>query len=262
VTVFFYVDGLVFYSQFSELAPHQIALVTIGIAVLLVGVWSVSAIEPETGEGGVHLGSWADEADCSADEDESSPTWTESFTDEPSGDEASLFVIGHGDEVPSSSRSAPYTPPLSPSLAVSSRRRRSSGYQARYGTLLPELAPPGVPAGFSIGFNTSSPGFTLRTHHQLHEHTNSDGDVFRTRSRSPAQERSGKRAMSLDLGTASSDLNAGVETTSATSSEDRVVAEGEHANRHAAGSDPGLWDRLMGQGKRKLSLPEREIARD
>jgi len=256
-----YVDGLVFYSQFSELAPHQIALVTIGIAVLLVGVWSVSAIESETGEGGVHLGSWADEADCSADEDEASPIWTESFTDEPSGDEISLLVDGYGDEMPSSPRSATYTPPLSPSIAVSSRRRRSSGYQARYGTLLPELAPPGVPAGFSIGFNTSSPGFTLRTHHQLHEHTNSDGDVFGTRSRSPAQERSGKRAVSPDLGVASSGQNAGVEAASAVSADDRVVAEEENASRYAAGSDPGLWDRLMGRGKRKLSLPERDIAR-
>lgn len=227
----------------------------------MVGVWSVSAIEPETGEGGVHLGSWADEADCSADEDEASPTWTESFTDEPSGVEVSLLVDGH-DEMPSSPRSATYTPPLSPSLAVSSRRRRSSGYQARYGTLLPELAPPGVPAGFSIGFNTSSPGFTLRTHHQSHEHTNSDGDVFGTRSRSPAQERSGKRAMSLDLGAPGSSLVAGMDATSATSSEDRVVDEGENATRYAAGSDPGLWDRLMGRGKRKLSLPERETARD
>jgi hypothetical protein len=221
----------------------------------------VSAIEPKTGEGGVHLGSWADEAECSAEEDEASPTWTDSFTDEPSGDGSSVFIGGVGDEVPSSPRSAIYTPPLSPSLAISSRRRRSSGYQARYGTLLPELAPPGLPAGFSIGFNTSSPGFTLRTHHQSHEHTNSDGDVFGTRGRNLSEDRGGKRAMSLDLGTQASDQTTGAaEPPSGTQSGDRPEAEIQEWLD--ARSNPGLWDRLMGRGKRKLSLPDREPISD
>ncbi|KAJ9091054.1 hypothetical protein QFC19_009291, partial [Naganishia cerealis] len=60
-------DGLVFYSQFSELSRVQVALVTVGIIVLLVGVWSVSAIEPITGESGVHLGTWVDDLEDGCD---------------------------------------------------------------------------------------------------------------------------------------------------------------------------------------------------
>lgn len=193
------IDGLVFYSQFSELAPHQIVLVTIGIAVLLLGVWSVSAVKADTGEGGVQLGSWADEADLTDDEEEASPIWSEAFTDEPGGD-----GLDHSNSSAlATQEDVARTPPLSP--LVSPRRRRSSGYQARYGTLIPELAPPGMPAGFSIGFNTSSPGFALRRHHHHHEHANSDGEALGRQIRSSSEPRTGKRASSLDGGTRSAE---------------------------------------------------------
>lgn len=156
-------------------------------------MWSVSAIRPDTGEGGVQLGSWADEADLTDEEDDESPLLSESFTDEPEEDpsdqvEGSALAL-QSDAIP--------TPPLSP--LASPRRRCSSGYQARYGTLIPELAPPGLPAGFSIGFNTSSPGFALRRHH-YHEHANSDGDALGRQIRSHSPSSSAKRSASLDGG--------------------------------------------------------------
>lgn len=165
---------------------------TIGIAVLLVGVWSVSAIRPDTGEGGVQLGSWADEADSSDEEEDNSPLWSESLTDEPAQESPEQH---HDGSALALQADAACTPPLSP--VTSPRRRRSSGYQARYGTLIPELAPPGLPAGFSIGFNTSSPGFALRRHHN-HEHASSDGEALGRQIRSHSESRTGKRASSLD----------------------------------------------------------------
>jgi hypothetical protein len=201
----------VFYSQFSELAPHQIALVTVGIAVLLVGVWSVSAIE-KTGEGGVQVGSWADEPEFSDDEDDTP------YMDEPS-------EMGNQDDtsIPPSpvltTASGP-TPPMSPSASTHSKRRRSSGYQAIYGTLIPELAPPGVPAGFSIGFNTSSPGFSLRT---AHGRSNSMGEMSDGITRSHLG--GGKRGLSLDRGRPSS------------GSEGRTDGAGQSGTREALGSD-------------------------
>jgi len=53
-------DGLVFYDQFGRLRPHQIALVFVGVVVLFLGVWVVSAIQP-TGQGGVDVGTWVEE---------------------------------------------------------------------------------------------------------------------------------------------------------------------------------------------------------
>lgn len=168
------IDGLVFYSQFSELSRLQISLVTCGIVVLLIGVWSVSAIEPTTGESGVHLGSWADEIsedECNVSEENRVP-----FTDEPE-----ILLAGESavDSAPATPvfrdqeqfsnvtwpKSARYQNPLAlPSHLQGDPVLRHS-LHTRYGTLIPELAPPGLPAGFSIGFNTSSPGFAIRSVH-------------------------------------------------------------------------------------------------
>lgn len=179
--------------------------------VLLIGVWSVSAIEPATGEGGVHLGSWADE--ISEDECNISDEHRLPFSDEP--DQINL----RGD---SAVDSAPATPQLSdqgafgsgswpklprnhpvsplPSHLLADPPRRHSMH-TRYGTLIPELAPPGLPAGFSIGFNTSSPGFAIRS---IHGNT-ADGEqdsLWRRRRRHSLDHkgRLPKRGLSLDMG--------------------------------------------------------------
>lgn len=205
-----FADGLVFYSQFSELSRLQVSLVTCGIVVLLIGVWSVSAIEPATGEGGVHLGSWADEIsdeECNLSDEQRLP-----FSDEPDQ------IYLHGD---SAVDSAPGTPQLSdqgafgsgtwpklsrnppasplPSHLLGDPTRRHSMH-TRYGTLIPELAPPGLPTGFSIGFNTSSPGFAIRSIHGHHADGEQDSVWKRRRRHSLDQKgKSPKRGLSLDM---------------------------------------------------------------
>lgn len=205
-------DGLVFYSQFSELSRLQISLVTCGIVVLLIGVWSVSAIEPSTGESGVHLGTWADDisdTECNISEENRIP-----FTDEP----VSLMA---GE---SAVESAPATPvlreqgqfghstgpksarhqlasALPPNLQEDPVRRHSM--HTRYGTLIPELVPPGLPTGFSIGFNTSSPGFAIRSVHG-HAADAEQASIWKRRRRHSHsldnKRTSAKRGLSLDMG--------------------------------------------------------------
>lgn len=203
------IDGLVFYSQFSELSRLQISLVTCGIVVLLIGVWSVSAIEPTTGESGVHLGTWVD--DISEDECDVSEENRVPFTDEPE-----IFLAGE-----SAVESAPATPVLRdqgqfgnvtwpksarhqhpsalPSHLQGDPVRRHS-LHTRYGTLIPELAPPGLPAGFSIGFNTSSPGFAIRSVHG-HGTDAEQASIWGGRRRHSMDNkgRSAKRGLSLDM---------------------------------------------------------------
>ena len=62
------IDGLVFYDQFSLLSPTQIGLVSTGVAVLLLGVVVVSAVQP-TGAGGVDVGTWVED-ESAIDEEE------------------------------------------------------------------------------------------------------------------------------------------------------------------------------------------------
>lgn len=169
---------------------------SIGVAVLLVGVWTVSAVQP-TGDGGVEVGTWAEEEWVHENE-----MWfeEEAVVDEPDEEahdelESAPGVVtvtdteiaqahehDHPVTVPSlhspprlvridavTAASAnigtgPYTgtagprSPVSPS-APSTRRRRP-----RFGTLIPELAPAGgMPTGFAFGIGAASPGFALRS---------------------------------------------------------------------------------------------------
>ncbi|KAL7421954.1 hypothetical protein Q5752_003726 [Cryptotrichosporon argae] len=182
-------DGLVYYDQFGRLAPYQIALVSIGVGILLVGVWIVSAVEP-TGAGGVEVGTWAE------DEALSEPD-VEAADELEAGEGAELFGRAHAepdayDHHPSDAYAQPralpppirtdlaggqahavadpHTPRLaappspllrSPSLISPTRARFRRG--PRYGTLIPDLAP-GAPTGFAFGIGAASPGFALRSH--------------------------------------------------------------------------------------------------
>lgn len=119
-------DGLVFYDQFGRLSAHQIVLVTLGTAVLLVGVWAVSNAQPEGVEVGTFADEWEEEALC----------------DEPECTEH--------EELVRSPETYVYDPPPSPT-----HRRRS-----RYGTLHEYQR---APAGFAFGIGAASPGFALRS---------------------------------------------------------------------------------------------------
>jgi hypothetical protein len=198
------VDGLVFYSQFSELSRLQVSLVTVGILVLLVGVWSVSAVEPVSGESGVHLGTWAD--DLSEDGKDVSEDDRLPFTDEPEILLPSDSAVDSAPGTPIPPDQGPFnggTWPFgarnkagfaTPSHLQGEPRRRHSAHM-RYGTLIPELAPPGLPTGFSIGFNTSSPGFAIRS---IHGHPTDTAEPRRFSS-GDGKGRAAKRGLSLDM---------------------------------------------------------------
>jgi uncharacterized membrane protein len=159
-------DGLIFYDQFGRLSPHQILLVSVGVAVLLVGVWVVSAIQP-TGdgglEGGIEVGTWVEDEVRVED-------GHEAHDELEAGEGATLLG---GDEVAEPAHvevTSPESPlfmdsangPLSPNATSPSspmRRRRP-----RYGTLIPDLVSRHVgPTGFAFGIGAASPGFALRS---------------------------------------------------------------------------------------------------
>lgn len=189
-------DGLVYYDQLGRLSTHQITLVSIGVAVLLVGVWAVSAVLP-AGDGGVEVGTWAEEEWVHEHE-----TWfEEAVVDEPDDEAHEVLEPAHGavtvsdadstqthdHDHPVSAPSArspppkldridaaaaasanigtgPYTGTGSPVSPTMPRRRRP-----RYGTLIPELAPGGgMPTGFAFGIGAASPGFALRSNSISH----------------------------------------------------------------------------------------------
>jgi len=60
------VNGLVYFDQFSLIPPLYLGLVTLGIFVLLCGVWIVSI---QSGGGGVDVGTWNEEGIILSEED-------------------------------------------------------------------------------------------------------------------------------------------------------------------------------------------------
>lgn len=178
-----------FYDQFGRLKPYQIALVSIGVAILLLGVWVVSAIQP-TGQGGVDVGTWVEEEDELESTDESpllganeSPRALESETDPLGNPSVQTPVM-----LESTVLSNPLSPPTPLSPTTRSRFRHRG---PRYGTLIPELVHPGAPTGFSIGLGAASPGFVLRPGSMslLFDGETSGSGTFRrlrTRSEGPA----------------------------------------------------------------------------
>jgi hypothetical protein len=146
-------DGLIFYDQFGRLATHQIVLMSIGVAVLLVGVWVVSAIQP-TGDGGIEVGTWVEEEQLATD--------PEALDELEAADGATLLdgdEVSEPEAIPDSPLDGPtHGPGGSPGALSPTRRRRP-----RYGTLIPDLGGAGVPTGFAFGIGAASPGFALRS---------------------------------------------------------------------------------------------------
>ena len=175
-------DGLVFYDQIGQLKTHQIVLVSVGVGILLLGVWVVSFIQPAGG--GVDVGTWAEDDECSeADysEDENANLLGGSNVAEPESDLAS----------PAPSPRIPWSPtgsnsPYSPGI-VSPTRRRSG--RARYSSLIPDYSHGHnhghiAPTGFSIGLGAASPGFVLRP-------TNGNGSTHGHRGRTLSEGQAG-----------------------------------------------------------------------
>ncbi|ORX35726.1 hypothetical protein BD324DRAFT_657206 [Kockovaella imperatae] len=191
-------DGLVFYDQFGSLRPYQIALVSIGVAILLVGVWVVSLIRP-AGQGGIEVGTWVedDESVCDgADPTDGFSVFGEDINDDPEEIVSPMSdqPIDHTtpprlSQTTSSQPPSPTSPTslLSP-LSPGARRR----HPPRYGTLISEYAPLGAPTGFSIGLGAASPGFVLRSS-SLNSGTNR-----RTRGRTQSESEAGIQAIISD----------------------------------------------------------------
>ena len=193
-----HIDGLVFYDQFGRLKTYQIVLVSIGVAVLLLGVWVVALIKP-TGEGGVDVGTWVEDADsdseCEGVEagEEATLLGGERFLEPEEEVFEPASPVPHAEPGLPQSPAWPYSPRSmsSPRLGgpLSPTRRRSRG--PRLGTLLPEYGgAPHAPAGFSIGIGAASPGFVLRSESQHHGHVHANGHV-RRRSRTQSEGQAG-----------------------------------------------------------------------
>lgn len=189
-------DGLVFYNQFGRLRSHQVALVSIGVAVLLAGVWAVSAVQ-STGDGGVEVGTWAEEGD------HEQMWFEEAVIDEPYDDAHEVLEQAQGavtisdadstqtydHDHPVSAPSARSPPPKLPRIDAAAAASANIGTgpytgagspvsptmprrplrRPRYGTLMPDLAPSGgLPTGFAFGIGAASPGFALRSNSISH----------------------------------------------------------------------------------------------
>jgi hypothetical protein len=214
------VNGLVYFDQISELTGLQLGLVTLGIMILLGGVWAVSVQQG----GGIKEGAWVEE-----DTDESEIERIAAYRDAFSGSEHRLEPIldvtrplvispnpisqssARGSSQDAPPRSPLGAPPRSPvagpaprlhirtgSLDASSppiSPQRRSHARPRYGTLLGAEAPTGplVTPGFSIGLSPVSPGFALipRARRRLGLRSTSEGSVS-TGPANDLRERSGE----------------------------------------------------------------------
>jgi len=149
------VNGLVYFDQVSLLPTSHLLLVTLGIVILLGGVWAVSLQA-------VNVGTWtsSDDVDVSLIED--------GIADETALSESNptpIYTVPRSPErehARSQSETAVSPPPQSP---LSPRRRTHHHLpgQISHGGTMPSCSPPSaVPApGFSIGLSPVSPGFVI-----------------------------------------------------------------------------------------------------
>jgi len=151
------VNDLVYFDQVSLLPTSHLLLVTLGIIILLGGVWAVSLQA-------VNVGAWtgSDDVDVSLIED--------GIADETPLPRSNLTPIhpvphspdGEREHARSQSETAVSAPPQSP---LSPRRRAHHHLpgQISHGGTIPSCSPPSaVPApGFSIGLSPVSPGFVI-----------------------------------------------------------------------------------------------------
>jgi magnesium transporter len=147
------VNGLIYFDQVSLLPVSHLLLVTVGIIVLLGGVWAVSLQA-------VDVGTWtsSDDVDITVVEDgvtnetplpECEPTLTQAVPQECEHTRSRAETVA----------SPPPRSPLSPRRHALHHLPR----QSSLGGTIPVGSPPSaVPApGFSIGLSPASPGFVI-----------------------------------------------------------------------------------------------------
>jgi len=149
------VNGLVYFDQVSLLSTSHLLLVTLGIVILLGGVWAVSLQA-------VNVGTWTSSDDVDV------PLIEDGIADEstlPECNPTPIYPVPLSPErehVRSHSETAASPPPQSP---LSPRRRPHHNLpgQISHGGTMPSCSPPSaVPApGFSIGLSPASPGFVI-----------------------------------------------------------------------------------------------------
>ena len=152
------VNGLVYFDQISLLPTSHLLLVTLGIFILLGGVWAVSLQA-------VNIGTWSggDDMEVSSIRDgivdecsppESNPALAFPAAEMPEGEHALSHNI--------TSEPAILSPPVSPRTPRLRLHHHHPG-QSLSGIVAPVSPPPApVPApGFSIGLSPASPGFAL-----------------------------------------------------------------------------------------------------
>lgn len=125
-----------YFNQFSLIPPIHLLLVTIGIIVLLAGVWVVT----------IHTESPADTSD---EEDTESDSQIESLTPE---------------REPSAVSSVPEAGSSAAAALLAARERRATSYTyARYSTTsnIQLTTDSGTLGGFQIGLSPLSPGFEI-----------------------------------------------------------------------------------------------------
>jgi hypothetical protein len=195
------VNGLVYFNQFGALSAKQLSLVSLGIVILLGGVWAVS-LQPGEEDSGVAEGDWV--APC--EEDEVLPIRNpevERLSPVHFNDEESEILLGtsvrwgepvipeaeplpraaSSSNIPSATMSPPghtrstserrrssqrleTVPELlhyrSPSAPSSPRRTRSRKVSLGHEVGGGEMGVPNLPLnGFSIGLSPMSPGFAV-----------------------------------------------------------------------------------------------------
>ncbi|KAI0321340.1 hypothetical protein OF83DRAFT_1198753 [Amylostereum chailletii] len=161
------INGLVYFDQFSLIAPLHLCLVALGIVILLGGVWAVSFQA-------VDVGMWNGEGDEESVLDEEiivepiAPLILESTPPRSSTPPSDEDTFGS----PSTHRgrvmereASPETPNLSMILGSSSQQGTLSPQDRhrarRRHTLISDHSSPPPTPGFSIGLSPVSPGFSL-----------------------------------------------------------------------------------------------------
>lgn len=135
-------SGLIFYRQADALAPLQGAMIALGCAVLLAGVWVVS-VKPPCRDG---------DGQTRAEREEDAP-WSE----EP---EDALLLQQQADDEPQSDDE--------PGMPLS---RGHFMIAVLFLTSRPACTAIWRPRGFSIGIGAASPGFDIRPAHLHRAHT-------------------------------------------------------------------------------------------
>ncbi|KAF7327922.1 hypothetical protein MKEN_00372200 [Mycena kentingensis (nom. inval.)] len=161
------VNGLVYFNQFSLIPPLHLGLVSLGIAVLLGGVWVVSIqTTPED--------SWSDEDSAGSESETQSVTRVDEEREierpvlsRSSRSESSLHATATATvQSPQSTQSQPLpTAVSSPDgmLYASARRPKSHHLRAQTSAYSPPVPNPvtSLSGGLQIGLSPVSPGFSI-----------------------------------------------------------------------------------------------------